>query len=307
LWIENLAGGADTMRHERKGVERNQTEWNIDGVAVTDMAATGTSTFYYDFDSFDELQVTTGGSDPSVRTPGVHLNMVTKRGTNELVGSGRFFMTDKDYQADAAIPAEAESYLTAGGISINHIDDYGLEVGGPVMRDKLWAWSAISSNRIENFSAGAAVLQKTRLKNYNAKINYQLLNNNNAEIFYMWSDKTVAGRGLGARRRTIEVAQNQTGPGSLLKTKTRTSSLRASTSPPTSPPSRAATSSIRSADNLVRVVSALFTAKNTKRREVAAHECFRLAGPTGLEPATSGVTGRRSQYEECSTGGSVMH
>ena len=34
--------------------------------------------------------------------------------------------------------------------------------------------------------------------------------------------------------------------------------------------------------------------ENTKRREVAAHECFRLAGPTGLEPATSGVTGRRS-------------
>ena len=200
-----------------KGVERHQTEWNIDGVAVTDMAATGTSTFYYDFDSFDELQVTTGGSDPSVRTPGVHLNMVTKRGTNELVGSGRFFMTDKDYQADATIPAEAESYLTAGGNSINHIDDYGLEVGGPVLRDKLWAWGAISSNRIENFSAGAAVLQKTRLKNYNAKLNYQPLNNNNAEIFYMWSDKTVAGRGLGARRRTIEVAQNQTGPGSLLK------------------------------------------------------------------------------------------
>jgi hypothetical protein len=31
-----------------------------------------------------------------------------------------------------------------------------------------------------------------------------------------------------------------------------------------------------------------------KSRQVAAGECFRLAGPTGLEPATSGVTGRRS-------------
>lgn len=200
-----------------KGVERHQTEWNIDGVAVTDMAATGTSTFYYDFDSFDELQVTTGGSDPSVRTPGVHLNMVTKRGSNELRGSGRFFMTDKDYQSDATIPAEAAGYLVAGGNSINHIDDYGLELGGPVLRDKLWAWGAASSNRIENFAAGEAVLQKTRLKNYNAKLNYQPFNNNSAEVFYMFSDKTVAGRGLGSRRRTIEVAQNQTGPGDLLK------------------------------------------------------------------------------------------
>ena len=38
-----------------KGVERHQTEWNMDGVAVTDMATTGTSAFYYDFDSFDEM------------------------------------------------------------------------------------------------------------------------------------------------------------------------------------------------------------------------------------------------------------
>ena len=36
-----------------------------------------------------------------------------------------------------------------------------------------------------------------------------------------------------------------------------------------------------------------FAAKE-KRREVAARESFNLAGPTGLEPATSGVTGRRS-------------
>jgi len=53
--------------------------------------------------------------------------------------------------------------------------------------------------------------------------------------------------------------------------------------------------------------------RNTKRREVAAHEGFRLAGPTGLEPATSGVTGPWSNERNCarslevvgrSTGGS---
>jgi len=199
-----------------KGVERHQTEWNIDGVAVTDMAATGTSTFYYDFDSFDEMQVTTGGSDPSIRTPGVHLNMVTKRGSNEIRGSARYFMTDKRYQADATIPEEA-FYLEEGGNSVNHIDDYGLEGGGPLIADKLFGWAAFSSNRIENFSAGEAVLQKTNLKNYNGKLNYQPLNNNTAEVFYMFSDKTVAGRGLGTTRRTLDVAWNQSGPGDLIK------------------------------------------------------------------------------------------
>lgn len=200
-----------------KGVERHQTEWNIDGVDITEMSATGTSTFYYDFDSFDEMQVSTGGSDPSVRTPGVHLNMVTKRGTNELNGSARYFLTDKDYQADATIPEEAEGYLEPGGNSVNHIDDYGIEAGGPLIADKLWLWGAYSANHIENFSAGSAVLQRTRLKNWNGKLNWQPTNNNNAEVFYMWNDKTVAGRGLGTRRRFIEVAQNQSGPGDLIK------------------------------------------------------------------------------------------
>ena len=56
-----------------KGVERHQTAWNLDGVNVTEMQATGTSSFYYDFDSFEEMRITTGGSDPAVRTPGVQI------------------------------------------------------------------------------------------------------------------------------------------------------------------------------------------------------------------------------------------
>jgi hypothetical protein len=51
--------------------------------------------------------------------------------------------------------------------------------------------------------------------------------------------------------------------------------------------------------NLVRVVFAILAAAKAKRREVAAHECFELAGPTGLEPATSGVTGRGADCLKC--------
>jgi hypothetical protein len=37
---------------------------------ITDMAATGSSSVYYDFDSFDQIQVTTGGNDASCRPAG---------------------------------------------------------------------------------------------------------------------------------------------------------------------------------------------------------------------------------------------
>ena len=46
--------------------------------------------------------------------------------------------------------------------------------------------------------------------------------------------------------------------------------------------------------NLVNSNFRYRAAENTKAAEVAANQVLRLAGPTGLEPATSGVTGRRS-------------
>ncbi|HET7436188.1 MAG TPA: TonB-dependent receptor [Thermoanaerobaculia bacterium] len=206
-----------------KGVERHQTEWNIDGVPVSDMAATGTSAFYYDFDAFEEMQISTGSSDPSVRTPGVHLNMVTKRGTNELRGSARYFTTNKDMQAEGSIPDDAKSYLASGVNSVDGINDYGLEVGGPILRDRLWIWGAHSNNGINNFAATNAIvtgtnpqLQRTKLENWNGKLNAQITRANEADIYFMWNEKKVNGRGLSTTRPP-ETALNQAGPGDILK------------------------------------------------------------------------------------------
>jgi len=74
----------------------DQAVWSVDGVVITDMAALGSSPAYYDFDAFEEMQVTTGGSDTTISTGGVVLNMVTKRGTNEWRGSGRYYYDDQE-------------------------------------------------------------------------------------------------------------------------------------------------------------------------------------------------------------------
>jgi hypothetical protein len=197
-----------------KGIERHQTEWNLDGVNVTEMQATGTSNFYYDFDSFQDMQITTGGSDPRLRTPGVQINMVSKRGTNDLSGSGRLFWTDKEFQSDAVIPSEAP-YLDAAN-SINHINDYGLEAGGPIVKDRLWLWGAYSKNDIDNFISGPLIPQQTHITSWNGKLNFQVMPSNDASAFYMFNNKTVNGRGLSITR-PIETATKQTGPGDVLK------------------------------------------------------------------------------------------
>ena len=63
--------------------------WNLDGLVVTDMTATGGSPTYFDFDAFQEINVTTGGADLQVQAGGIGINLVTKRGTNKFHGGGR--------------------------------------------------------------------------------------------------------------------------------------------------------------------------------------------------------------------------
>src|SRR5215470_2256027 len=81
--------------------------WSVDGVVITDMTATGSTPAYYDFDSFEEMQISTGGSDSTIATGGVVLNIVTKRGTNEWRGTGRYYKSDKSWQAGTNVDTGA--------------------------------------------------------------------------------------------------------------------------------------------------------------------------------------------------------
>ena len=187
-----------------KGAVTTQSTWNVDGVNITDVGALGSSPSYYDFDSFEELQITTGGTDPRIQTPGVQLNMVTKRGTNDLKGSGRYFKTGNSLQADPRIPAEARSYLENVN-QIDNIQDYGLELGGPIIRDKLWLWGAYSKQNIDLLTAtllqsGSRFLDKTELENQNVKLNAQPLASNSLAIADTFGNKVKLGRNVGPTR-----------------------------------------------------------------------------------------------------------
>lgn len=204
-----------------KGASFSNNTFNVDGVNITDMAATGSTPTYYDFDSFEEMQITTGGSDPRIQTPGVQLNMVTKRGTNEIRGSSRYFVTDNEWQKDATVPDEAKSYLGRAN-EIDHVDDYGLEVGLPIWRDRLWIWGAYSKQQVDLLAAvgvapgATAAFDKTTLENWNGKLNAQIMSNNSAVGLYTFGDKIKLGRNVGPSRPP-GTGWNQSGPTALYK------------------------------------------------------------------------------------------
>jgi len=206
----NNVGGNESGQqsvYASKGTSGTQSTWNVDGVNITDFAATGSSPSYYDFDAFEEMQITTGGTDPRIMTPGVQLNMVTKRGTNDFKGSARAFHTSKSYQADPKIPSEATAYLLRIN-QINKIDDDGAEIGGPIIKDRLWFWGAYGKQNIDILTASllnpanpnSRFRDKTTLKNENLKVNAQPTASNSLTLVDQYGSKIKLGRNVSTTR-----------------------------------------------------------------------------------------------------------
>jgi len=97
--VQNVGGNASGQQASfgAHGSTSNQ-QWNLDGATITDMAA-GSSPTYFDFDSFEEIQITTAGGDASQEASGVAINFVTKSGGNKLKGSARLFDANKALQS----------------------------------------------------------------------------------------------------------------------------------------------------------------------------------------------------------------
>jgi hypothetical protein len=166
--------------------------WAVDGIDITDPAAMGGSALYYDFDMFEELNITTGGADVSIQSGGVALNMVTRRGGNKTYLAGRFYLTDSYFQANNLTDdLKAQGVLAIN--RINQIKDYGFNAGGAIIKDKVWWWGAYGVQDIFNYTMYNTP-DKTLLNNYNFKINAQLFANNRFEAMVTSGAKEKFGR-----------------------------------------------------------------------------------------------------------------
>ncbi len=140
---QNVGGSASGQQSNfvARGAAMSQQKWNLDGVDITDMSATGGSPVYFDFDAFEEMQISTGGADVTMQSPGVGVNLVTKSGTDKLQGSGRYYITDEKFQS-VNVTDELRKQGAATGNPIQNIKDYGFEAGGPIKRGRAWFWGS---------------------------------------------------------------------------------------------------------------------------------------------------------------------
>lgn len=196
-----------------RGDDGTNTMWNLDGISVTDEAAIGSSSTYWDFNAFEEVRFSTSGLDPRQQTGALGINFVTKRGTNDLRGTGRLYFTNDSLQGEN-IPS---SLADAGfrGNRINQIAEYGFDLGGPLLENKVWFWGAAAKNDIRAIAINDTP-DNTKLTNYSAKLDVQGTPNNHFNFFYYRGEKVKIGRNAGVTRPP-ETTWNQGGPTEVFK------------------------------------------------------------------------------------------
>jgi hypothetical protein len=214
-------GGAESGQQSgyvAKGASGGENTWNMDGVAITDMAALGSSSTYYDFDMFQEMNVTTGGTDLKAATPGVQMNMVLKSGSNTPRGSARVYFENESMQSQN-LPDELKSTIgarTGGkGNRTNQYSDMGFELGGPIFKDHAWAWGAIGKTDVRLLTL-ANTPDKTLLKDYSFKGTGQVNSNIRGNFTYYRGAKLKYGRSASTLRPP-ETTLDQGGPTQVYK------------------------------------------------------------------------------------------
>jgi len=205
-----------------KGSVTTDNTWSIDGVPITDMGATGSTPTYYDFDMFQEMSITTGGANAQNPTPGVQLNLVLKKGSNTPHGNARYFFENENLQGNNMDPTLAR---TIGGSSDacknsnftkhcgNRTDsykDYGFDLGGPILKDKLWAWGTIGKTNPRILTL-IGTPDETILKNYAFKADGQASADLRGNFTFFEGNKVKHGRGASPTHPP-ETTWDQEGP-----------------------------------------------------------------------------------------------
>jgi hypothetical protein len=148
----------------------------IDGVNTTNLEY-GFQGKELNFEFISELDVKTGGYEAEYgRSTGGIINVITKSGGNQFSGDAFTYYDGDSYRANA------KSVISTSGTTTGVTKkDYGVDLGGYIMKDKLWFFGALDrvdhstkSALPEGPHAGDIVVSKSRRNLGSGKLTFNL-------------------------------------------------------------------------------------------------------------------------------------
>jgi len=143
--LAELAPGAnaDTYGVSLSGSTSPENQYIVDGVSVNDPGF-GINGSPLSVEFIGEVNVISGGYLPEYgRSTGGVINAVTKSGSNEFHGSVFGNLTPGGL-APRGTEIRQEAGTISGQASLWNLGDFGAEVGGPILRDKLWFYAGVA-------------------------------------------------------------------------------------------------------------------------------------------------------------------
>ena len=155
------SGLRDSSGRERDpsvaGSSGPENNYILDGVTVTDPAFGGSGA-NLPFEFVQELEIKTGayGADIGKSTGGV-FNVITKSGTNEFHGDAFAYFVAESFVRE--VKSNAIPFTGAAPNGYSEIDA-GFDIGGPIVKDKLFFFGAFNPQRRKNFFLTQTFLQE---------------------------------------------------------------------------------------------------------------------------------------------------
>src|SRR5262249_49747687 len=125
------------------GTTSPENQYVIDGVSVNNPAF-GFAGTALSVEFVKEVNVITGGYMPEYgRATGGYVDVGTKSGGAPVHTSGLFSITPGIFER-AKEPVKRENSTITTDISLSSLRDFGFDLGGPILKDKLWFYGGVS-------------------------------------------------------------------------------------------------------------------------------------------------------------------
>jgi hypothetical protein len=194
-------GGSEAGQQSRfssRGGSPTQNVYSLNGANTTDPEALGASSMYYSIDSLEEIGVSTAAHDVEIQSPGVILNMVSKTGSNDWHGGVRFFYENSAFVSSNVTDEQRERGAGEGNPN-NMLADFSGQIGGPIIRDRLWFYLGHWNFNVERFIVGLPSndLDDTRIGNWTLNATAQIADGHKATVRFFRDGKIRENRGAG--------------------------------------------------------------------------------------------------------------
>ena len=187
------SGGLEENNPSIGGASLAENRYIIDGLDTTDPAF-GTNRDQLAFEFIQEVQVKTGGYQAEYGGAlGGVLNIVTKSGGNEIKGDVFAYYDDDSLQSES--PPTARLGQDLGFTEY----DYGVDVGGKLIEDRLWYFAALNPRvKKDSFTnqGGQAFDDKTEALTYAGKLTWQVDQSNQVQLSVFGDDTDRTDNGL---------------------------------------------------------------------------------------------------------------